>query len=390
MQTRKEIQLDLLHKFNELSEKANVIYALHKQAAILAYKNEPIQEMESLDVMMCQGDAEKIANILDDDAYYFEDFRSNPKFDKHMMMFGFKNSLDLKLIDMNFQTDRHIKNHCIRINIHFINHQIPKGYGKKLKSQQKLWNLKHMKLINNKFWKCKIHQKAINIICFFIGKKRVNKIRYENKKRNYSIDTWSNIKEYPFVRVSGKKFKTNIFDSLVSKELDGVPTFILEDFEPFIESFYGRNWKEKKWKLNKGYKSSIISWEEFSRDSNIRKSLEIIQKSDELNYLNKSEINEYKKITENIKKQVIQSENIVTTREDITNNKEKIIELYERGDDDNLKIELEPLINSLKKSMELGYAYSVDEDIDNILYNYLIKNEEINLLKNIKKLKIDI
>ena len=57
LQTRKDIQLDLLRKLNELSEEANVSYALHKQAAILAYKNESINEMESLDVIMCQGDA---------------------------------------------------------------------------------------------------------------------------------------------------------------------------------------------------------------------------------------------------------------------------------------------------------------------------------------------
>ncbi|MBE6511748.1 MAG: hypothetical protein E7Z75_01165 [Methanobrevibacter olleyae] len=390
MQTRKDIQLDLLRKLNELSEEANVSYALHKQAAILAYKNESINEMESLDVIMCQGDAEKIADILNDDAYYFEDFRSNPKFDKNMMMFGFKNSLDFKLIDMNFQTDRHIDNHCIRINIHFINHQIPKGQGKKLKSQQRLWNLRYLKLINNKFWKCKLHQKILNIICFFIGNERANRIRYENKKRNYAIDTWTNIKKYPFVRVSGRKFNSDIFEKLISKELDGVPTFILEDFEPFIFNFYGKNWKEKEWKLNNGYKSSIISWEEFSNDFKLRESLEIIQRCDELNYIKRMEMEEYKKTSTNLKRQIIQSENVVKIRKDMLNKKEKIIDLYKIEDERNLKIELDPLIKSLKKSMELGYTYSVDEDIDNILYDYLGKNQEIELLNNIKKLKIEI
>ena len=58
-----------------------------------------LKEMETFEVMMCQGDAERISNLLDDDDYYFEDFRTNPKFDKHYMMFGFKNSLDLKKLN---------------------------------------------------------------------------------------------------------------------------------------------------------------------------------------------------------------------------------------------------------------------------------------------------
>ena len=57
MLTRKEIQLELLQKLNELCEKANVKYALHSQAAFLAYKDEELKEMETFEVMMCQGDA---------------------------------------------------------------------------------------------------------------------------------------------------------------------------------------------------------------------------------------------------------------------------------------------------------------------------------------------
>ena len=70
---------------------------LHGHAAFLGYYNKSFEEVNSLEVLMCQGDAEKISNILDDDSYYFEDFRTNPKFDRHYMLFGFKNSIDLKI-----------------------------------------------------------------------------------------------------------------------------------------------------------------------------------------------------------------------------------------------------------------------------------------------------
>ena len=86
MLTREEIQIDLLTKLNELCDKANVKYVLHDQAAFLAYNDEPIDSIASIEVLMCQGDAEKLADLLDDDDFYFEYFRTNPKFDKHFIM----------------------------------------------------------------------------------------------------------------------------------------------------------------------------------------------------------------------------------------------------------------------------------------------------------------
>lgn len=91
MLTRNDIQRDLLEKFNELCDKANVNYVLHGHAAFLAFNNLPINKVNSFEVLMCQGDAEKVSNILDDDAYYFEDSKSNPKFTGPYMMFGLKN-----------------------------------------------------------------------------------------------------------------------------------------------------------------------------------------------------------------------------------------------------------------------------------------------------------
>ena len=104
MLTRNDVQRDLLQKFDDLCRKANVKYVLHGHAAFLAYFEKPINQVNSLEVLMCQGDAEKVSNILDDDAYYFEDSRSNPKFNGPYMMFGYKNSLDLKNKDLNYNT----------------------------------------------------------------------------------------------------------------------------------------------------------------------------------------------------------------------------------------------------------------------------------------------
>ena len=68
MLTRRDIQINLLHKLNELCDKANVKYVLHGHGAFLAYSEEeiPTEKLDSLEVLMCQGDAEKIVDLLDD------------------------------------------------------------------------------------------------------------------------------------------------------------------------------------------------------------------------------------------------------------------------------------------------------------------------------------
>ena len=53
MLTRREIQIKLLRKLNELCEKADVKYVLHGHGAFLAYFGEPIENLASLEVMMC-------------------------------------------------------------------------------------------------------------------------------------------------------------------------------------------------------------------------------------------------------------------------------------------------------------------------------------------------
>ncbi|WP_406535723.1 hypothetical protein [Methanobrevibacter sp.] len=390
MLTRKEIQMDLLNKLNELCDKANVKYALHSQAAYLAYFDEPIEFIESFEVIMCQGDAEKIADILDDDKYYFEDFRVNPKFDRHYMMFGYRDSLDLKLTDINFETERHIENNCVRITIYFIEHQVPKGHAKKLKSRNDLWKLRHMNVNSSQLWRKKYQKKLINLACFLIGNKRINKRRYEYKKLNYAIDTWDNIKNYPFVRFSGKKLKSSLLNEVVPTKLEGIPSYILKDFEPYFKIFYGGSWKDKKWGMYDGFKSSTLSWEEFSNNPKIKECLDEIQRNNEIMYFDNIRLKNYQKTTNKISRHVLQSENVVITREKYAELKDEIIKAHEENDVEKLGILLNPLIESMKESLNLNYSYSVDEDIDRILDEYLRKNKNKRLANKIKKFKADI
>lgn len=390
MLTRKEIQLNLLQKLNELCEKANVKYALHSQAAFLAYTGEELKEMETFEVMMCQGDAEKIYDLLDDDNYYFEDFRSNPKFDKHYMMFGFKNSLDLKNTDLNFLTSRHIANNCIHIKILFIQHQVPIGHAKRLGEEQKLWKLKNMDITTRKLWRCKIKQKKLQLKNFFKGNKKINKERYETKKRNYAIDTWENIQNYPRVRLNGRLLNASLFNEIVPTALENIPSFLLKDFNHFAKLYYGKNWKKKEWKTYPGLKSSLVSWDEFSDDKQVKKSLAEIQKNNEKIYISNLKIKKYRKINQNLKNHVIQSKKIIDAREDYIKEKQNILDLYENGKNEELGEKLTPLIKIMENGVSLGYTFSIDDEIDDILDEYLRNNQQIKLANQIEKLKIDI
>ncbi|WP_458456663.1 hypothetical protein [Methanobrevibacter sp.] len=411
MLTRRDIQLDLLRKLNELCDKANVKYVLHSQAAFTAYFEEPIDYMNSFEILMCQGDAEKIADILDDDKYYFEDFRSNPKFDEHYIIFGYKNSLDLKIKDLNFMKTRNIDNHCIRINIRLIEHPVEKGSHKLINYRRMLWKFRFLNVITGELWYLKYLKKFINIIYKIPGEKRITKNRYNFKKKLYAIDTWDDIKNYEKIKVVGAGwFKPEMFYDLAPKELDGVPSFIFNDFEYYASYIYGLNWQDKKWSNPQGMESSLFSWDELSRDEDFKRILERHQKYFEMSYANDTNLNENKilkfikkftfpestklynnmLIKRNFRENVVQSGNIIHSREDYIEQKAELQQLYDERDYDKLEIRLKPLIRSMKNGVKLGYTYSVDSDIDRLLDNYLRDVGNDYLADKIIELKEDV
>ncbi|MBE6507833.1 MAG: hypothetical protein E7Z77_00310 [Methanobrevibacter sp.] len=410
MLTRRDIQLDLLQKLNELCQKANVKYVLHGQSAFLAYKEEPIDYMGSFEILMCQSDAEKIADILDDDKYYFEDFRSNPKFDEHYMMFGYKESLDLKIKDLNFMKSRNIDNHCIRINIRFIEHPVEKGY--KLENYRRLfWKFRFLNVTTDELWYLKKFKGFINFIYGIIGEERITNHRYNSKRKFYSIDTWDDIQNYDVIRVVGAgNIKPEIFNDIVPKELDGVPSFIFKDFHYYASHYYGLNWEEKKWANSQGTTSSLISWDEFSKDEDFRKSMEKNQQYFEYTYANSTNLNENKilkfikrftfpestkiynnlLITRNFKQNVLQSGSILHNRDDYIEQKDELMQLYKEGNYEELEFRMKPLIRSMRSGVNLGYTYSVDADIDQLLDSYLRDTGEEKLADQIIQLRQDV
>lgn len=390
MLTRTDVQRDLLQKFDELCKKANVKYVLHAHAAFLAYYNEPIDQLNSLEVLMCQGDAEKVSNLLDDDRYYFEDSKSNPKFDMYYMMFGLKNSLDLKNKDINFNTNRHIDNHCIRIIIHFIEQPRNKITSKILVNNRKILKFRHMKGdFNYRHYKSK--RKFTNYLFKVINDDFYNEKMYNFKKKSISIDTWDDITKYPLIKITSKRpVESDMFESILPVKLDGISSFIIEDFETYAKSFYGRKWEEKRWPSVRGHTSPLVSWDEYSNDPEVQERIAEIQKRYDIIYAQYVKTAESRKVVRDMKKQIRQSKSVIYTREEMIEEKDNIMKLYQEGNMDELEIILEPLIKSLSIGINRGYTYSVDEDIDNIVDSYLRKTDESELADDIKKYRIEI
>ncbi|MBQ6512842.1 hypothetical protein [Methanobrevibacter sp.] len=410
MLTRRNIQLDLLQKLDELCKKANVRYVLHGQGAFLAYKGESIDDyMSSLDVLMCQGDAEKIVGLLDDDRYYFEDFRSNPKFDEHYMMFGYKQSLDLKIVDMNFMKTRNIDNHCIRINIHFIEHS-PVKTSKMIEFKDLFWKFRFLKITTKDLWYLNYLKKFLNFYYKVTGENRAVEQRYNLKKELYSIDTWDDIKNYDEVKIGSRTLKSGIFSDIVPKDMDGVSSFIFDDFDYYAKKIYGDKWFDKRWSNNQGTTSSLISWDELSMDEDFQRYMDNYQRSFEYVFAHEVTLNEnkifrfVKKYTfpqskeiyenlltiKNFKSHLTQSKKIVYNRDDYIEQKDELLGLYDQGNYDELEVKMKPLINSMRSGINLGYTYSVDDDIDQLLDNYLRDTGDEILADRIIELKEDI
>ena len=390
MLTEKDIEMKLLRKFNELCDKANVKYVLHGQAALLAYRQDPMDDILQMEVMMCQGDAEKISDLLDDDDYYFEDFRTNPKFDEHFMMFGYKDSLDLKARDVDFRKSYHIENNCIHIDIHFIERPVQGTNAKKLDLERKVWKLRNFNLETNNLWYLNYSKNALNGVYHLTGNKRSINHRYEIKKDNFSIWTWDDIKKYPIVTVKKQIMTSNLFDDIVQEDLEGIPCYILKDFHHYIEFSYGEDWEESIWKSPRKYSSSIISWEEYSNNPEIQESLDKIQKLYEEIYSNSIKTRRPKVVIANMKEHVKQSGRVIHSREEILEQKEEILKLYEEDNIDELSFIFKPLIEAMEEGVELGYTFSVDEEIDEIFDSYLRKVNQEKFADKIKKLRIDV
>lgn len=390
MLTRREMQRNLLQKFYELCKKANVKYVLHGHVALLAYFNKPIKDVNSLEVLMCQGDAEKVSKILDDDTYYFEDSRSNPKFDRPYMMFGIKNSLDFKHKDLHFNKSRHIDNHCIRILIHFIEKPRNRITNKILKKNRRILKFRNMDDdLNHRSFKSE--RKYTNYLFKIISDDSYNKMMYHFKKKAIAIDTWDNITKYPFIRVTSKKpVESDVFDSILPVTIDGVSSYIIEDFERYARYFYGEKWDTKGWVSIESFTSTMISWEEYSNNPEVKKCFEEIQKRNDLIHTQYKKTLPYRKVVKEMKKQINQSKRVIYTREEFIPQKDKIMELYQSGNMEELEVILNPLIRALKLGINRGYTYSVDDDIDNIVDSYLRDIDNSELADKIKEYRIEI
>lgn len=390
MLTRNEVQLDLLQKLNELCRKANVKYVLHGQAAFLAYFNQPFNQVKSLEILMCQKDAEKICDLLDDDRYYFEDFRTNPKFDRNYMMFGLKNSIDLKNKDLIFNTKRHIENHCIRINIHFLERPTNKIARKIISANRKVSKARNMDASTD-FNNFRRKKEKLDRVFKFINDDFYNKSVYVFKNRTISINTWDDIRKYPLIKIAGKRpIESKTFDSISEVSIDGIESFILEDFENYASNFYGRKWEEKNWPKVNRFTSALTGWEEFSNDPEVKEIIEGIENRYVLTYEKALKTVKQRDLIREMRKQVIQSKRVVYTREETLQEKDSIINLYQSGNLDELEELLTPLIQSMKFGIRCGYTYSVDDEIDRIFDSYLRKTDQGELADEIEKLRIDV
>ena len=99
---------------------------------------------------------------------------------------------------------------------------------------------------------------------------------------------------------------------------------------------------------------------------------------------------EDRRVIRNMRSHIIQSRNVIYLREDLIQNKDKIMELHDNGNLKELEVILNPLIRSLTVGIDLGYTYSIDEDVDNLLDSYLRKTNQADLANKIKDYRTEV
>ena len=193
------------------------------------------------------------------------------------------------------------------------------------------------------------------------------------------------------MKIAGTKaIDSNLFDKIIKKDIEGIPAYIFEDFNRYAEFYYGKEWRDKKWKGPTGFTSSIINWEEFSNDPEIQESLDKMQMLYEEIYSRSPIAKRHKTVIRGMKRHVKQSGRVIHTREEFIGQKEDILKLYDNKNIEKLTLILKPLMEAQEHGIRVGYTFSVDEDIDEILDWYLRETDRKELADKIKKQRIDI
>lgn len=399
---KRDVFLDLLQDIHRICEENGLSYVLHGKPAINAYLNGTIRGTgKVIEVAMTRGDAERfkkcVQKMLDSGELtdrYIECTENNPKFKGNYIMFGDLSTVYVTNKEWNVTKSTHIIHNCIHINIRYID-KVPVSDSKKTgkkhllgkRWRKRLDKLENMEFVGWNLWYARIGALAYNLLLRIRYGKNYRLRKYLEKVDKVSVDNWESLNETPEVRIGKHKFPCEIFESIKTVELDSIKVNVLEKFDEYAALIYGDEWENRKESSMPEFFSAYMSYDEFSNHPEIQKQIHLIKKNREKLFdIRKNAFFLRRKII-TVKKIVMMSKDKIDYTEQYLGMKDYIMNLSFENDYDELKEIFTPLMRSIKSFEKRGITYSVDPEIDAILYKIMIKEGYVKKVNHIQKLK---
>lgn len=399
---KKDIYLGLIKDVHDICKENGITYFLHGKPAVSVYLDKNIAGTQKVvEVAMTQGDAERFQRIVEQKLEkgelknrYIESSLNNAKFKGNYVMFGDLNTVEIDLSEWNATKSRHIIHNCIHLNIRFIDKE--KTIIQNAKKKKKLISNRYMKKIHKvlnidlcgwSLWYLRITAFVMNSLLRLIRGKDYQLKEYNDRKQLYYIDSWKDLGNYETVSIGKHKFDSSIFNSIVEIAVDNICVNIPGDFEQYATQIYGSEWKNVVEKKEGSFTNTYMSYDEFMNNKEIQNRIQSVRKKREAVFNTRKNAYFLRRKIHTVKKIVLMSKDKVDFTEQYLDEKEHIMSLSFEKDYEELKEIFQPLINSMLRLERRNIAYSVDSDIDNILFEILRKEGYGKQVKHIQRLQ---
>lgn len=247
MKDKMQIQFELLMEVDQICRENHLYYILCDNTAFYAYEQKSIQKIVGTPrIAMTMQDAERFGEIVGKKMpdRYFESRKNSPDYVGFTASYGNKNTTKYDMF-----TGKNRINHGIEIEILYIVDSVNNPLQRKLNRILEIcWTAVVIQGVTKKefaFWLC---QSLANLFRSIIGKQRFGRLYY-----NYILNAKGKIdllamKKDQNVLIQKSKIPAELLQDRESYMVDGYPFMVPKDLETFMVSYFGKMWKDQRFK----------------------------------------------------------------------------------------------------------------------------------------------
>lgn len=383
MKSKIDIQLELLAEIEEICSQNNLNYVLFEVDGLNPFHTLKKENPGFISIAMTQGDIERFSKIIEENhkSRYVEGTFNNPRYDPIYVSYGNKSTTEIPILKLS-----HKKNYGIEIIIHPINKSVNSDGSriqadKRLSKEKKFRTTLNKRIENPKFWYIKTGMAVLNGAYSIAGG---GKGYYKKLMKNIGIDSWDEIQNYSEVNINEFDINVKKLDDLQAINANGIDIRVPKDTEDFFIKRIEND--------NREYDNNTIIDTEIGYEEVLNETEDIIKEAkgenEEIAWIKvkaKDEQSTIQKVWQLVEMTNIQVQYIDYFKD--KSDKLSKLDLNNKNEFDEVYDELKPVITDLKKYAKMDLTFTVNDKIDRLIEEVLIKKGDNNFLQKIKTLQ---